>query len=154
MAQVFKVEREVIFKKTGTTGQQVVYGVTSVAVEMTSPEKLLEIVTDHWSIENKSHWVRDVTYDEDRSRVRAKNVPQVMAAMRNTAIGENAYRWLYFIASAIGHFAAQAVAALRLIGIPLESEVSSTSPRKSFLMLFSARQLMAWLRCVNLMQAL
>jgi len=33
------------------------------------------------------HYVRDVTFDEDRSTVRATHAPRVMAAFRNTAIG-------------------------------------------------------------------
>ena len=43
-------------------------------------------VTDskgHWHIENRVHWVRDVTFDEDRSQIRAAAAPQVMAAFRN-----------------------------------------------------------------------
>ena len=39
------------------------------------------------SIENKVHWVQDVTFDEDRSQVRCGSIPQVMAAFRNTIIG-------------------------------------------------------------------
>jgi predicted transposase YbfD/YdcC len=37
-------------------------------------------------IENRLHWIRDVTYDEDRSQVRTGNSPQIMATLRNTAI--------------------------------------------------------------------
>ena len=48
---------------------------------------LLALNRDGWSIENKSHYVRDVTYDEDRSQVRTKNGPRVMASVRNIAIG-------------------------------------------------------------------
>jgi predicted transposase YbfD/YdcC len=44
-------------------------------------------VRGHWGIENKLHYVRDVTYGEDASRVRTRNAPQNMAAMRNLAIG-------------------------------------------------------------------
>lgn len=44
-------------------------------------------IRGHWSIENKVHWVRDVTYDEDRSQTRTGTGPQVMAALRNAAIG-------------------------------------------------------------------
>lgn len=40
----------------------------------------------HWGIENRAHYVRDVTYDEDRSQLRTGSAPQVMATMRNTAI--------------------------------------------------------------------
>ena len=37
-------------------------------------------------IENRTHWVRDVTFDEDRSQVRTGQAPRVMATLRNTAI--------------------------------------------------------------------
>src|SRR6185437_4194175 len=40
----------------------------------------------HWHIENKLHWVRDVTYQEDRSLVRTGNAPRVMATLRSLAI--------------------------------------------------------------------
>lgn len=123
LKQVFKVERETIFKKTGEIRQQVVYGVTSLSVEQVPPSQLLTQVTEHWTIENKSHWVRDVTLDEDRSRVREGNIPQVMAAIRNTAIGLMRFAGFRNIAAAIRHFAAQPAKALTLIGIPLESHV-------------------------------
>ena len=41
----------------------------------------------HWSIENRSHYVRDVTMGEDANRTRKGSGPQVMAAFRNAAIG-------------------------------------------------------------------
>ena len=40
----------------------------------------------HWQIENRLHWVRDVTFDEDRSQARKNSTPRVMAAFRNLAI--------------------------------------------------------------------
>jgi hypothetical protein len=55
--------------------------------EWGTPERLLALVRGHWQIENKSHWVRDMTFDEDRSQVRSGNIPQVMAALRNTTSG-------------------------------------------------------------------
>jgi hypothetical protein len=41
----------------------------------------------HWGIENRGHYVRDVTVDEDRSPVRTDNGPQLMACLRNFTIG-------------------------------------------------------------------
>ena len=61
LKQVFKVERETIFKKRGEIRQQGVYGMTSLSVEPVPPSQLLTQVTEHWSLENQSHWVRDVT---------------------------------------------------------------------------------------------
>jgi len=72
-------------------------------------------------IENQSHWVRDVTFDEDRSQVRCGNILQVMAALRNTAIGLLRYAGYSNIAAAGRRLAAQPLQALALIGIELEN---------------------------------
>ncbi len=44
------------------------------------------LVRGQWQIENRAHWVRDVTFDEDRSQVRTASGPQVMACLRSLAI--------------------------------------------------------------------
>jgi hypothetical protein len=40
----------------------------------------------HWGIENRLHYVRDVTCREDQARTNAGHAPQVLAAIRNTAL--------------------------------------------------------------------
>lgn len=65
---------------------EVVYAICSLPCEQAPPKLLASWIRGHWHIENKVHWVRDVTFDEDRSRVRAGHGPQVMATLRNTAI--------------------------------------------------------------------
>jgi predicted transposase YbfD/YdcC len=50
------------------------------------PATLAAWVRGHWHIENKLHWVRDVTYLEDKSLVRTGNAPRVMASLRSLAI--------------------------------------------------------------------
>jgi predicted transposase YbfD/YdcC len=121
LAQVFELGRHVMDQKTGKERVEVVYGVTSLSPQRATPARLLELVRGQWQIENKSHWVRDVTFDEDRSQVRCGNIPQVMAALRNTAIG--LLRWAGYtnIAAACRQLAAQPVQALALIGIALEN---------------------------------
>ena len=121
LAQVFQLERQVIIKNTGEVREEVVAGVTSLAPERADAARLLALVRGQWQIENQSHWVRDVTFDEDRSQVRCGNIPQVMAALRNTVIG--LMRWAGYtnMAAACRRFAAQPRAALRLIGIALEN---------------------------------
>ncbi len=44
-------------------------------------------VQDHWGVENRLHYMRDVTYTEDASRVRTGHASRVMAAIRSAAIG-------------------------------------------------------------------
>src|SRR5499425_1551837 len=121
LAQVFELGRYVITQKTGKERAEVVYGLTSLNPERGTPEQLLDLVRGHWQIENKSHWVRDVTFDEDRSQVRCGNIPQVMAALRNTAIGLLRYAGYANIAAAGRRLAAQPLQALALIGIELEN---------------------------------
>ena len=117
LEQVFAIEREVTHQKSGKSSQEVVYGCTSLTKQRASAAMLLKLVRGHWTIENKSHWVRDVTFDEDRSQVREGNIPQVMAALRNTVIGLMRKAGESNIAAACRRFAAQPRAALALIGI-------------------------------------
>ena len=121
LAQVFTITREVIEKKTGLSRQEVVFGLTSLTAPKASPAQLLTLVRGHWTIENKSHWVRDVTFDEDRSQVRCGSLPQVLAALRNTAIGLMRWAGETKIAAACRKFAAQPWSALALIGINAEN---------------------------------
>jgi predicted transposase YbfD/YdcC len=121
LAQVFRLERQVILKKTGEVREEVVAGMTSLAPERADAARLLALVRGHWHIENCSHWVRDVTFDEDRSQVRCGNIPQVMAALRNTVIGLMRWAGHTNIAAACRRFAAQPQDALHLIGIALEN---------------------------------
>ena len=113
--QVFVVERHVVLKKTGTERHEQVYGVTSLALERARAREVLHLLRAHWHIENRTHWVRDVTFDEDRSPVRCGAILQVMAALRNTTIGLLRATGITNIAAASRHYAAQPSAALALL---------------------------------------
>ena len=43
-------------------------------------------VRGHWAVENKLHWVLDVTFGEDASRVRKDHAPRNMSLIRKLAI--------------------------------------------------------------------
>jgi predicted transposase YbfD/YdcC len=107
LAQVFALGRHVLCQKTGKERVEVVYGVTSLRPERAPPERLRTLVRGQWQMENQSHWVRDGTCDEDRSQVRCGNIPQVMAALRHTAIGLLRYAGYANIAAAGRRLAAQ-----------------------------------------------
>ena len=119
LEQVFQLTRRTTIKKTGEVREETVYGITSLTPQQADSARLLELVRCHWRIENRSHWVRDVTFDEDHSQVRCGNIPQVMAAIRNTAIG--LMRWLGYtnIAAAGRYFAARPWDALEAMGIQM-----------------------------------
>ncbi len=119
--QAFRIDRRIVEQKSGKARNEVVYGITSLSRERAAAEVVLRINREHWSIENKSHWVRDVTYDEDRSQVRKGSIPQVLAALRNTAISLLRWSGESNIAAAGRRFAAQPCAALALLGIHITS---------------------------------
>lgn len=121
LAQVFRLERTITIKKTGQQRHEVVYGMTSLPPAKADAARLLRLVRHHWRIENKSHWVRDVTFDEDRSQVRRGSIPQLMAALRNVAIGLMRLSGHKNIAAATRRFAAQPWAAIALLGIKCEN---------------------------------
>jgi predicted transposase YbfD/YdcC len=49
-------------------------------------ERLLSIVRKHWTIENDLHWVLDVAFNEDHSRVRKDQAPENFAVLRHIAL--------------------------------------------------------------------
>jgi predicted transposase YbfD/YdcC len=121
LAQVFQIERHVTMKASRVQRYDVVYGVPSLCPDQAGPERLLGLVRQHWQIENQVHWVRDVTFDEDRSQVRSGNIPQVMAAFRNTVLGLIRRAGETNIAAACRRLAAQPWLALALVGITPEN---------------------------------
>jgi predicted transposase YbfD/YdcC len=84
--QTIRLSRDRIEHRNGEATREPVYAITSLSPEQASPAELAAFIRGHWGIENRLHWVRDVTYDEDRSQVRTGNGPRLMAAIRNLAI--------------------------------------------------------------------
>jgi len=85
--QVFVIEREVRDLDGTLQHCELAYGVTSLATAEATPVRLLDLNRGHWQIENGLHWVRDVTFGEDLSRIRRGAGAQGMATLRNLAIG-------------------------------------------------------------------
>jgi predicted transposase YbfD/YdcC len=123
LGQVLRLERRVVAKATGAVlREETAYAVTSLAPGEASPAQLLSLWRAHWSIENKLHWVRDVTFDEDRAPVWAGTVPQCMAAFRNLAIGLLRTLGATNIAAATRRYAAQPTLALAALGLTADFE--------------------------------
>ena len=92
-------------------------GVTSLTVSQATPERILSLNRGEWEIENRLHYVRDMTYDEDRSQVRKGNRPQAMAGIRNLAISLLRLAGANSIAAATRYFARQVERPLRSLGL-------------------------------------
>ncbi len=81
-AQVARIERT--REVGGKVSTETVYLITSLTTAEAGPERLLELSRTHWAIENRLRYVRDVSFNEDRCRVRAGARP--LAAIRNLVL--------------------------------------------------------------------
>lgn len=115
LAQVCRIDRERVNTRTGEIERKVTYAVTSLPSAQADARALLALLRDHWGIENKLHYVRDVTFDEDRSTVRTAAAPQVCAACRNLVIALLRRSGATNIAAACRTFAGRPLTAITLV---------------------------------------
>jgi hypothetical protein len=120
--QVFCIER-IVTKLDGSPLRgkrprvERMFGVTSLAPVLALPARLLELNRGHWSIENRVHYVRDWTFDEDRCRVRKGHAAQTLAALRNLAISLMRQALVSNVAASVRRHARRVGRALALIGV-------------------------------------
>jgi predicted transposase YbfD/YdcC len=115
--QVFCIRRDVTHLGKNKQSSETVYGMTSLSSAKADPQRILELNRGQWSIENRLHWVRDVTFDEDRSQIRTGNGPRVMASLRNLVISIFRRCGATNIAKTLRWFGFKIHLALRLIGL-------------------------------------
>lgn len=116
LQQGFELTRKRTSK--GETTVEVVCGITSLSAEEADAARLLQLTRGHWGIENRLHYVRDVTLGEDGCRVRKGNAPQVLAAVRNAVIHLLAGVEASSKAAAIRRLNNHPEEALALLGLP------------------------------------
>jgi predicted transposase YbfD/YdcC len=100
----------------GRATRLVRYFLTSLGMQVPA-RQLLRLIREHWHIENRLHYVRDVTLGEDASQVRCGAAPQALAAIRNAVLGLLRQCGYDNIAAALRHFAWAPGAALCLFGL-------------------------------------
>lgn len=117
--QVARIERRRLRLKDNTEQHETVFCITSLSPEKADAARLLQLNRDHWSIENRLHYVRDRTFDEDRSQVRKRAAPHMMASLRNLAIGLLRLAGATTnIAAATRFFMRHTERAMELLGVP------------------------------------
>jgi hypothetical protein len=118
LRQLVAVERHRLQVRRGqivAAEVEVRYYVTSLAPERADAKALLTLARGHWGIENRLHYVRDVTFDEDRSQMRVGAVAHTFAACRNLAIGLLRTAGAVSIAAALRTYAARPADAALLV---------------------------------------
>jgi predicted transposase YbfD/YdcC len=84
--QVFRLRRDTGGLDSVRTSKEIVYGITSLNADQAGPAHLNHYTRQHWCVEDRLHWVRDVTFHEDASQLRTGTAPRATATFRNLAI--------------------------------------------------------------------
>jgi predicted transposase YbfD/YdcC len=113
IAQVFRLTRTV--REDGKTRVEVVYGITSLSPAHASAARLLELVRDHWAIENRLHWRRDVTLREDHCQVSKGEASRVLAVLNSFLLALLDFLGVTNVPKQMRIFDAQPLQAVRLL---------------------------------------
>jgi predicted transposase YbfD/YdcC len=114
-AQIMRRRRQATSSGTSTWHTETVYAVTDLGWDHIRADHLAEIIRNHWSIENRLHWIRDVTFAEDHSQIRTGNGPAVMATLRNFSVSRHRIDGQNNIAAACRHAGRHPIRAANLL---------------------------------------
>lgn len=115
LGQVFRVQRVVKHHQTGKVRYEVLFGVTSLTTDQITPATLLHYVRQHWHIENRLHYVRDVTFREDACTIRHTKRQRLLASLNNLVIGLLRQTNFRYLPEARRYFSANYPEALQLL---------------------------------------
>lgn len=101
------IERWRYHQRRGSQTTEYAYLITSRGPDEAGAQALLHASRQHWAIENRNHYVRDVTFDEDRCRARTGAGPRILATLNSFAISLIRLLGLTNVAQAIRRFAAR-----------------------------------------------
>jgi predicted transposase YbfD/YdcC len=113
IAQSFMIRRSV--KQGETEREESVYGFTNLSRKQANAKRLLKLKQQHWHIENRLHYRRDVTLGEDACQVRRRGAPQSLAALNGGILALMDWLGVNNVASHMRHFCAQPQEALPLL---------------------------------------
>lgn len=102
--------------RSGETHEETTYAVTSLGPQRAGARQLEALWRGHWTIENRSHYVRDETLGEDRGQMHTGNAPRALAALRNGLVAAMRHAGWTNIAQALRYYGAAVGRALALIG--------------------------------------
>jgi len=97
---------------------ETVYAIVTLPAEQATPAELATWIRTHWFIENRLHWVRDVTLGEDLHQARTGNGPHVLAILRNVVISVLRLAGHDNIARALRHYGRHVDQAIAVLNRP------------------------------------
>jgi predicted transposase YbfD/YdcC len=115
VGQVLRRTYRAVNRKTGAVWQEAHYGLTSLPAASSTPALVERLWRGHWTIENRVHYVRDVTFGEDAGQAWVGNTPHALATLRNLLLALLRDLGWRNIADALRHYGAYAHRALALL---------------------------------------
>ena len=116
VGQVLRRTYRAVELTTGAVSEEATYGLTSLPPQAASVGQVEALWRGHWSVENRVHYPRDVSWGEDAGQVRAGHAPQALATLRNGVLNLLRAQGWRSIPDALRHYGAYAPRALRLLG--------------------------------------
>jgi predicted transposase YbfD/YdcC len=116
IGQIVRRHCERVMLKSGKRSVEVSYGLTNLTPDEAGAAQLEVLWRGHWTIENRKHYVRDVTLSEDAGQAYCGNTPHALAALRNGLIDLMRHQGWCNLADALRHYAASVPRVLALIG--------------------------------------
>ncbi len=116
IAQIVRRTCERTIIKTGKHSVEVSYGLTNLGPDEARAAHLEAFWRGHWTIENRKHYVRDVTLGEDQGQAYCGSTPQALASLRNALIDLMRQHGWSNLADALRHYGASIPHVLGLIG--------------------------------------
>lgn len=123
--QVVRRECERIILKTGKHTTEVTYGLISLRPDEAGAAVIEAFWRGHWTIENRLHYIRDVTFGEDAGHAAQGATAHVLATLRNGLL--YLFRQAHWISvpDALAHYGAAVVRAFTLIGLTTDLNVKT-----------------------------
>ncbi len=103
--------------KTGETTVTVTYGITSLSSEQADAAQLEQLWRGHWTIENRVHYVRDVSMGEDAGQTHTGHIPDTLALFRCMVLTLLRLEGWQSIPDAFRHYRASLKESLQLVGL-------------------------------------
>lgn len=115
LEQVFRLQRLVHHHASGKLTYEVLFGITSLSEQQCAPARLLQLIRQHWHIENRLHYVRDVTFREDACTLRNPKRQRILATLNNLALGLLRQTRFRYLPQARRHFSLHFAQAFHLL---------------------------------------
>jgi predicted transposase YbfD/YdcC len=113
VAQIYMIRKTVI--KKGEKTITIRYGMTNAPREKANAEQILKWRQNHWHIENRSHYRRDVTLGEDACQVRINKAPEVLAAINGGILALMDFLGIKNLAKQLKYYCAYPEEAIQLL---------------------------------------